>query len=75
MVKNGIGNRVMVRRKHSSALSVTGGAGRPEENTVFLYSKRDLKMQQENFPEPHDCSVFQKNIKPGLSCAPAANQI
>jgi hypothetical protein len=46
MVKNGIGNRVMVRRNHSSALSVTGGAGRPEEYNVFLYSKRDLEMQQ-----------------------------
>jgi hypothetical protein len=54
MLKNGIGNRVMVRRKHSSALSVTGGAGRPEVNTVFLYSKRDLKMQQEN-PDDEPC--------------------
>jgi len=53
MVKTGIRKRVMGRRNHSSDLSVTGGAGRPEENTVFLYSKRDLKMQQENFPEMH----------------------
>jgi len=65
MVKNGIGQRVMVRRNHSSALSVTGGAGRPQENTVFLYSKRDLKMQQEILPEMHVFLLFGRNCYPG----------
>jgi len=58
----------MVRRKHSSALSVTGIAGRPEKNTVFLYSKRDLKMQQENPFETHDCSGLLGECYPGRYC-------